>query len=171
MIKTRTFIAVFGLITALFAAPSNVRAEQPLGQFGDWEAFTEREGKNLLCYMASIAKKARGNYKRRGTTYVMVTHRPSERSTNVLSVEAGYTYKKDSEVELVIGKKTTKLFTSGTTAFAYDSKTDNALVKAMIRGAGMTIKGTSSKGTLTTDTYSLKGFTAAYKAISGACKV
>jgi hypothetical protein len=34
----------------------------------------------------------------------------------------------------------------------------------------MVIKGTSSRGTLTTDTYSLAGFTAAYNAIEQACK-
>ena len=33
----------------------------------------------------------------------------------------------------------------------------------------MVVKGTSSRGTVTTDTYSLRGFTAAYDAISGAC--
>lgn len=167
-LRKYTFFTLFSLFGALTSAS---HAEQPLGSFGDWDTFTEREGKNLICYMASEAKKARGNYTRRGQTYVIVTHRPAEKSSNVVSVEAGYTYKKDSEVEIIIGKSTTKLFTAGTTAFAYDSKSDDALVKAMIRGAGMTIKGISSRGTPTTDTYSLKGFTAAYKAISAACKV
>ena len=72
--------------------------------------------------MASEATKARGNYKKRGKTYVMVTHRPTDKSTNVVSVEAGYSYKKDSEAQIIIGKKIFKLFTSGTTAFAYDAK-------------------------------------------------
>ena len=48
---------------------------------------------------------------------------------------------------------------------------DAKLVQSMIRGADMVVQGTSSRGTLTTDTYSLKGFTAAYKAINKACKV
>lgn len=162
---------LFILSGFLLLLGSDARAEQPLGSFGAWDTFTEREGKNLICYMASEATKARGNYKKRGKTYMIVTHRPAEKSSNVVSIEAGYTYKKDSEVDVIIGKNTTKLFTSGTTAFAYDSKADDGLVKAMIRGAGMTVKGTSLRGTPTTDTYSLKGFTAAYKAISAACKV
>ena len=41
----------------------------------------------------------------------------------------------------------------------------------MIRGARLVVKGTSSRGTKTTDTYSLKGFSAAFKAIGKACKV
>lgn len=162
---------ICGFAGLLLILAEKSQAEQPLGSFGAWDTFTEREGKNIICYMASSATKARGNYKKRDKTYMIVTHRPAEKSSNVVSVEAGYRYKKDSEVEIKIGKKTNKLFTSDTTAFAYDSKADDSLVKAMIRGAGMTVKGTSGRGTITTDTYSLKGFTAAYKAISAACKV
>ncbi len=161
------------LLPALFAfsIATTAEAATSLGVFGDWEAYTERDGGKLVCYMGSEPTKMRGKYKARGKSFMLVTHRPSEKSTNVVSVQAGYTYKKDSETEIIIGKTKTKLFVDGRHAFAFDAKADNDLVKAMIRGAAMTVKGTSSKGTLTTDTYSLKGFTAAYKAISAACKV
>ena len=76
-----------------------------------------------------------------------------------------------SEVDVVIGETTFKMFTDAGHAFAHDTKTDGTIVKAMIRGTRMIIKGTSSFGTQTTDTYSLNGFTAAYKAINKACKV
>jgi hypothetical protein len=146
-------------------------AEKPLGKFGVWEAFSEGSKNNRICYIATKPTKARGNYKKRGKVYTMVTHRPAKNSANVVSVEAGYNYKEDSEAEIIIGKQTFKLFTSGTTAFAYDAKTDHALVKAMIKGAEMMVKGFSSRGTKTTDTYSLKGFSASYKSINVACKV
>jgi len=146
------------------------QAATSLGIFGDWEAYTERENGKLICFMGSAPTKMRGKYKVRGKTFVLITHRPQDKTTNVVSVQAGYTYKKDSETEIIIGKRTTKLFVNNRHAFAYDEKADNDLVKTMIRGTSMTVRGTSSKGTLTTDTYSLKGFTAAYKAISAACK-
>ena len=41
----------------------------------------------------------------------------------------------------------------------------------MKRGRKMVVKGKSSRGTATTDTYSLTGFSAAYKAIGEACGV
>jgi len=44
------------------------------------------------------------------------------------------------------------------------------LVDAMKKGERLIIEGTSSKGTLTKDTYSLKGFSAAYRAISSKCR-
>ena len=45
-----------------------------------------------------------------------------------------------------------------------------ALVQSMIRGAKMVVRGTSWRGTKTTDTYSLKGFTAAYNKITETCR-
>ena len=156
---------------AIIGTPAPSLALQPLGKFFGWEAFTEGAGKKHICFMATEAKRSRGDYKKRGRTYTMVTHSPAEKTTNVVSVEAGYNYKEDSEVEIIIGKQTFKMFTSGTTAFAYDSKTDDNLVKAMIKGTKMMIKGFSSRGTATIDDYSLKGFSASYKSINLACKV
>ena len=80
----------------------------------------------------------------------------------------------DSLVELIkiiIGKLKFKLFTDEQWAFASNAATDNELVESMIRGAALIVRGISSRGTKTTDTYSLRGFTAAYKAIGKACKI
>ena len=45
------------------------------------------------------------------------------------------------------------------------------IIKAMRAGNTLVVKGTSSRGTLTTDTYSLKGFTAVHNALNKACGV
>ncbi len=158
-------------LAAPVAAPVAAQEAKQLGQFGDWEAYRESDGGKPVCYAGSQAKKAKGKYKKRGETYVLITHRPAEKSFGVVSYKAGYTYLKDSEVDVTIGEETFKLFTDSGHAFAYDQKTDGALIKAMIRGARMVVKGTSSRGTKTTDTYSLKDFSAAYQAIGKACKV
>ena len=97
---------------------------------------------------------------------------PAEKRIGEVSIQAGYTYKKGSNVNITIdGKKSFKLFTSNGYAWTYESADDRTLVAAMRAGNSMVIKGTSSRGTLTTDTYSLSGFTAAYKAINKACGV
>jgi len=167
MIKRILFITAF----CFFGTLATAEAATLLGSYDDWEAFTDRENGKLVCYMGAEPTKARGKYKKRGKTYILVTHRPTDKNTNVVTVQAGYTYKKGSETEVIIGSKKTLLFVDGGHAFAYDSRADNELVRLMIRGVGLTVKGVSTRGTLTTDTYSLKGFTAAYKAISAACKV
>ena len=85
---------------------------------------------------------------------------------------AGYTFKRDAKVEVKIGAKTfDKLFSSDDKAWATNEKVDKEMVEAMKRGSRMVVHGTSSRGTKTKDTYSLNGFSNAYRAISNKCKV
>jgi len=142
-----------------------------IGTHGAWTAYMYQEDSALVCYMASEPTKAEGNYTRRGDIFTLVTHRPAENAFDVVSVVAGYPYKNNSDVSIRVGSRTYDLFTHGERAWARDVGTDKAVVQGMIRGNTMTIKGTSSRGTLTTDTYSLRGFTAAHKTISTSCNV
>lgn len=146
-------------------------AQTVLGAHGPWVGAVAGKGKSKVCYMSADPEKMRGNYTRRGRSYVTVTHRPSDKARNEVGVVAGYTYKAGSEVEVDIDGKKFNLFTQNGSAWGQDATMDAALVKAMMRGRQMIVRGTSSRGTRTTDTYSLKGFTAAYKEISGACGV
>ncbi len=165
------------LVLAAILAAGPVQAQsgsadsfRKIGAFNAWEAYSYKEGGQTVCYMVSQPTKKQGNYKRRGDVFAMVTHRPGEKSRDVVSFYAGYTYKKDSGVDVRIGSGRFDLFTAADAAWARTKNADAALVRAMIRGATMVVKGTSRFGTLTTDTYSLRGFTAAYRAISRACK-
>ncbi len=153
----------------LAAAPASAQSVQELGSFQDWSAYTYDSGGQKICFMSSNPTDAKGNYTRRGDIFTMVTHRPARGTRDVVSVEAGYTYKDGSSVNVDVDGNGFSLFTQGGNAWAPDADTDGALVKAMKAGVKMVIKGTSSRGTVTTDTYSLRGFTAAYDAISGAC--
>lgn len=142
-----------------------------LGEYGDWTAYSYKEGKNTVCYMASTPKKEEGNYKIRGDIYAVVTHRPAEKSFDVVNFVAGYNYKQNSNAIVKIGTTTfNNLFTNENNAWAPDNETDKKLVDAMKRGQKLTIEGVSYKGTKTKDTYSLSGFSKAYKAISAKCK-
>ena len=161
-------LAAAAALAALAGTPS-AAAETYIGAFGDWDAFHDGQGDAKVCYMASLPKKSEGNYTARGKTYVMVTHHPANQVFGQVYVTAGYSYKTGSEAEVLIGGASYALFThqdTPDTAWAYD---DKVLRQAMIKGRAMVIKGTSSRGTLTTDTYSLTGVTAAYRAISQEC--
>jgi invasion protein IalB len=142
-----------------------------IGEYGDWTAYSYKEGKNTVCYMASTPKKDEGNYKQRGDIYAIVTHRPADKSYNVVNFVAGYNYKANSKVVVKIGATAfNNLFANGDSAWAPDTATDKKLVEAMKRGDRMTVEGESFRGTKTKDTYSLRGFSGAYKAISAKCK-
>lgn len=160
--RTILYAAVFFLIVPA------ARAETVIGVFDAWSAFTEAAGGAKICYIGSVPEKAVGNYTQRGKTYVIVTHRPSEGTRDEVSVRAGYTYQPASAVEVRVGSRRFNLSTQGGHAWASDAD-DPKLVAAMRAGSDMVVKGRSSRGTLTTDTYSLIGFTAAYTAASRAC--
>jgi hypothetical protein len=163
---------VFAL-AAFLALLAAVRAEEvkPLGGFEKWNAFTYQEAGKPVCYAASQPTESKGNYAKRGEVFLLVTHRPAAKATDVVSLVAGYDYKPGSEVEVAIGKDSFRLFTEGERAWAKDAGTDKAMVQAMARGASMAVKGTSSRGTETTDVFSLAGFGKAYQAIGRACGI
>jgi invasion protein IalB len=178
MKRTRTHLILAAVVGAgIGLASAEALAEQKtIGTYGDWTAFTDREDGKPLCYIGSAPKKAEGDYTSRGATYVLVSIRPAEASSGVVTVEAGYSYKADSKVNVDIDGTKYELYTRNRTndskgdAWAVGDDGDKALIAAMKTGKSMVIQGTSGRGTLTTDTYSLAGFTAAYNAIDQACK-
>jgi invasion protein IalB len=155
---------------ALLASPASAQEVKALGSFGKWLAFTYTENGKPVCYVSAKPEKSEGAYKSRGDVLFLVTHRPAEKAFDVVSMVAGYQYKPDSDAEISSGGKTFKLFTNADRAWARDSQTDQQVVQALIKGSTAVVKGVSSRNTPTTDTFSLNGFTAAYKAISETCK-
>lgn len=157
------------MFSALSAGSAHANEPELIGRHGDWMAYKFMENGSKVCYMASQPTSAKGNYSKRGDVFALVTHRPSENTRNVFSYITGYTYKADSEVTVEIGKETFTLFTDNDRAWTPDDTTDQALSAAMRKGSKMVIKGESSRGTKTTDTFSLKGSGAAHDAITKEC--
>ncbi len=141
-----------------------------LGSFDNWSAYSYDDGKDHVCYMAAQPTKSQGKYSRRDDVFLIVTHRPNDSTFNVVNVVAGYTYKTTSKPQLTIDKnKAIELKRHENTAWAKDAATDEQLVAEMKKGSNATLLGTSARGTKTTDTFSLKGFSKAYEAINKAC--
>lgn len=147
-----------------------VSAKQ-IGSFKDWSAHAEGKGKSRTCWIYSEPVKDEGKYTRRGRIYSLVTHMPGDNIVNQVQFTAGYTFKKGSAVQVVIGAKKFELFTNADTAWARNGKDDADIVRAMRAGATMVVTGVSSRGTQTKDTYSLSGITAAHNATLKACGI
>jgi hypothetical protein len=161
---------VIALIAAFTVSTVPASAKQ-IAAFKGWSAHSEGKGKTRTCWIYSEPVKDEGNYKKRGRIYLLVTHRPGEKTFNQVQFTAGYTYKKGNSVQVAIGAKKFELFTKGDTAWAWSTKDDRNLATAMRGGARMVVTGQSSRGTKTKDTYSLLGISAAHKAIGKACGV
>ncbi len=141
-----------------------------LGKYNDWSAYAEGEGKNLACLAVSKPKNAEGDYKRRGEIFAVVTHLPGQNKWNEFSIIAGYNYKADSNPEVTIGDAKFQLFTSGSRAWSFSPPDDEKIIKVLKSSMKMRVIGTSTRGTITTDTYSLVGFSKAYQKINEACQ-
>jgi len=161
--------AVLCIILMGLATPVKAGEPREIGQFGDWSAYTFTEEGSKVCYMASQPKKDEGNYTRRGDIFALITHRPADGSKNVFSYIAGYPYKGGSDATVSIDSNKFTLFTQDDTAWAPDATTDGKLANAIRKGSKMKIKGTSSRGTMTTDTFGLSGSSAAHDAITKEC--
>ena len=161
-----------GLAVALaLAFMTTPAAAEFVASHGDWNVFAETRDGKKSCYMASQPKKAEGRYTKRGDTYVMIEHSQSADVVGLVSIEAGYPYNENSKVKVEIDGEAYEFYTHPDTPEVAWTHDDQVVVAAMRKGARMIVRGTSRRHTLTTDTYSLKGVTAAYQAISKLCGV
>lgn len=159
-------VALFAGIAS--AVPVHAQEATLVGRFNDWDAYTRGTGDDRFCYMVSKPKEA-SLRSRRGEIFFLVWHRPGQKEFDVVQVDIGYPFKEASEVEVRIGGNSWSLFTRDESAWTYKPADDKAVVTALRKGARMTVKGTSSRNNPTTDSYSLKGTSAAYQAINRAC--
>ena len=177
LVKT-VLSATIILATALTPlASAQAASPKLLGKFKQWNAYVYGSGAERICYIMSEPTKMAPRSANRGDVFVMLTHRPSQNVRNEISTRAGYIYDAKSRPFVRIGDKKFQMFTGvkdgGEVAHWgwLEATGDEArMVKSMRAGSAMTIKGTSKRGTLTTDTYSLSGVTAALKRINDACK-
>ncbi|WP_207762369.1 invasion associated locus B family protein [Niveispirillum lacus] len=155
----------------LLAAPDSLAAAEPrlIGVFRDWNAFRLDEASGPVCWMVSRPKKMEGDFTRRGDVFLMITHRPAERSFDVVNFIAGYPFADHAEVTVQVGKQSFKLFSKDEQAWARDENTDRAIAQALPLSSTLVVRGTSLRGSRTTDTFSLAGSTGAYQAIGDAC--
>ncbi len=144
------------------AAASN--APKEIAAFEDWTAATHQEGDHTACYALTRAQNSTPKLPGRGEVVLTVTERPAARDT--VAIEAGFDYVKDANVTVQVDQTGLDFFTRERDAYARDGK---AAVAAFQKGAQAIARSPGPKGQQVTDTFSLKGFSAAYAAIVKAC--
>ena len=160
---------LISIFFSLNAFSQEINQPLKMGESRDWEAYRTDVGDKRTCFATSIPKSSKGDYKERGTVRIYVTHGPTQDVTNEVSIKAGYDHKEQSIVKYTIDGKKFSLFTLKDRAWAETPELDSKIVSAMKAGNKLLVSGTSSRGTVTEDTYSLFGFTAALKLIDKAC--
>jgi len=151
-------------------APAATAGSTPLGQSGDWGIYTAGAGPTKQCYSAAKpADRAPGNLQR-DPAYFFISTRPAENVRNEISIIMGFPVKADKPApEIQIGNEKFVMASQGPHLWVKEAARNNALVEAMRRGTKLTIKATSLRGNLTTDTYSLTGIGGALDRVKKEC--
>ncbi len=173
MFRLSRIMGVFTMVitTSFAAAPAFAEPVQMLIE-KDWGAYRYDNDGSRICFVSSVPTISKGKYdpENRGDIRVFVSHGPGKAERDVVQVIAGYRYKAQSDVTLSIDGKSFNLFTLEDRAYAESEEDDRRIIVQMKRGNKMTVIGTSSRGTKTTDTYSLAGFTKTKAVIDKTCK-
>jgi hypothetical protein len=133
-----------------------------IGKFEDWTAATHAESGQTVCYAFTRAQSSAPVLPGRGSVVLTVTERSSGR--DAVAIEAGFAYAPNATVTLQVDQTGLEFYTAGRNAFARDGK---AAVTAFQKGSRAIARSPGPKEV--TDSFSLKGFGAAYAAIVKAC--
>jgi hypothetical protein len=161
---------------ALIAAGLPSLAENRVHAEADWSVFKAETGaKECWIVSAPTAWTAKRSGKdvtkeiKRGNVLLMISIRPGEKITNELSFSAGYPLGKD-RANLKVGDAGFTFLTDGEWGWTRSADDDDKAVDALRKGAVAVVTGVSTRGTETTDTFSLRGFTAALARAQELCK-
>ena len=144
-----------------------------IGKFKRWGAYTSSEG-GKTCFVASQPQSSKyqpNNVASRDPVWFTVTKVPAKNIRNEASTVVGYPFAENAKVTVEIdGGKSFAMFTDKDSAWLESPTQDTDLIAAMQRGTRMTVVGKTRGGTVTTDTYSLSGISAALDAIAKECQ-
>ena len=143
-----------------------------IGQFGTWGAYTAAPNGKKVCFALAKPSSSKTNpaNRPRDPAYAFVSTRPAEKVTNEVSIMIGYTLKPGSESTLEVGGATYAMYTQGDGLWIKNAAEEERMVEAMRKAADVVVKGVSSKGTETTDTFSMKGLAQALDRLAQDCR-
>lgn len=177
---TSPFARITGGIIAAFVLAAPAVAQESTNRVAaqtDWSVFIE-ESPAKECWGVSAPKgwtAARGGADvtsdvRRGDILLFVTFRPGDGVAGEVSYTGGYPFAEGSTVSLTVGSDRFELITEGEWAWTGNADEDARVVAALKRGSEAKVVARSARGTETTDSFSLLGFTAAMTEAETRCR-
>lgn len=165
-------IAAMTIGFGVWSSVAGAQGAQPslLGSFDDWEAYKTSDARGAVCYAISAPKAKEPAAAKRDSVFFLFTSWPKVGIANEPSAIIGYQFKDASKATVQVGSDKFEFFTKADGAWLPTGPDEARLVTAMRSSAEMTVKGFSKRGTLTTDTYSLKGISAALDKVAEGCK-
>jgi len=175
MKASRSTLACLAAATALAAAAPGFAADSAtaLGGSKDWAAYTRGAGDGKVCYALAEPKSKEPAKAKRDPVYFLINDWPSRKAKAEPEIVPGYQYKDGSTVTVQVGADKFSFFTKNEDnaggAWVLNTADEAKLIAAMRNGALAVVTGTSKRGTVTHDTYSLGGLSDALDKIHAAC--
>lgn len=173
--RTVSVAAIFAAGLAVAGLTPTAAAASPtlLGVFKAWSAYTTGSGAEKTCYALAQPRSSEPKNVKRDPIFFLISDWPARKAKGETEVVPGYKFKDGSKVSVQVGSDKFGFFTKNDgedgDAWIEDLASEPRLGDAMRRGADMIVTGTSSRGTLTRDSYSLSGISAALDKIHAAC--
>ncbi|WP_422395569.1 invasion associated locus B family protein [Roseovarius phycicola] len=139
-----------------------------------WSVFEDADPKE--CWAVSSptetvnTKDGRVVAVRRGDILFMTFFRPGAGVKGQVTFTGGYPFAGGSTVNVNIGGQEFEMFTEGEWAWPASTSDDAKIIAAMQRGTNAVLTARSGRGTITKDTFSLLGFTAALDEAEKRCQ-
>ena len=146
------------------AAEKRTGGPKSIGKFDDWTAATHQEAGQMVCYAFTRAQSSAPAVAGRGQVILTVTQRASGR--DAVALEAGFTFAPNAAVIVQADQTGLEFYTAQRNAFARNGR---AAVSAFESAGRAIARSPGPREAKITDTFSLKGFKAAYTAVSKAC--
>lgn len=166
-----------GAVALLMPAMLNAQQIEMVDSATDWSVYVTDSPKECFIISKPTNSTARRDGEavtvRRGDIRFYISIIPGENVISEPSFLAGYPLKQDVPVQMTVKDTTMQLYPNGDIdpEYAWPRPDDDAgLIEAMRGGSEATIVGLSTRGTETTDTFSLIGFTAAIEKALELCQ-
>ena len=170
----KTLISSTACILGLLC--SNASAQETSNRVStqtDWSVFVESDPTECWAVTApkETVNKRDGSVVtvRRSKILLFVFHRPSDNVKGQVAFTGGYPFAKGRSIALDLDGVTYDLAADGEWAWPPSAADDAKIITAMKRGAKAVVTAQSERGTVTKDTFSLNGFTAAVKDAEKRC--
>ncbi|AVO38580.1 hypothetical protein C6Y53_13355 [Pukyongiella litopenaei] len=170
---TLAALCVAGLATTATAQDKQGTSTNRVAAKTDWSVFVEKDPTE--CWSVSApksTKNTRGGREvavRRGDILLFVFYRPKDKVKGQIAFTGGYPFATGSTVNMNISGNSFELFSDGEWAWPATATDDAKIITAMKRGAEAVLTARSARGTQTSDTFSLLGFTAAIEDAEKRC--
>ena len=145
-------------------APARAASPKEIGKFDDWIAAIHMEAGQTVCYAFTSAQSSQPAIPGRSGVVLTVTERTTPRDS--VAISAGFAYAPNAAVAVTADTATFEFYTAQRSAFARDGR---AVVAALQKASKLVAKSPAPKNTQVSDSFSLRGFSAAYAAIVKAC--